>query len=113
MRAILIRRLIFQVSRVIRLRYERLVGEYRELFASPRRLRRYSLEETRRAVDDHRLIAQAIERRDADAAEEAVRLHLHHAYGAIVAAAPPAVTEEQEAPPAAKPRIAKRKRSPA
>ena len=44
----------------------------------------------------------------------AVESSSEHPLGrAIVAAAPPAVTEEQEAPPAAKPRIAKRKRSPA
>ena len=94
-------------------RLRRLVGEYRELFASPRRLRRYSLEETRRAVDDHRQIAQAIERRDAAAAEEAVRQHLNHTYGAIVAAALPAGVEEKEPSPTDKPRNAKRKRSPA
>ena len=91
-------------------RLRRLVGEYRELFASPRRLRRFSPEETRRAVDDHRLIAQAIERRDADAAEEAVRLHLHHAYGAVAAAAAPAAAAAEAPVPADKPRIAKRKR---
>lgn len=101
-------------------RLRRLVGEYRELFASPRRLRRFTLEETRRAVDDHRLIAQAILRHDPDAAEDAARLHLHHAYGAIVAAAPPAhaVTPPPgaaapESLPADKPRIGKRKRGPA
>jgi DNA-binding GntR family transcriptional regulator len=64
-------------------------------------------------VDDHRLIADAIRRRDAEAAEAAVRLHLHHAYGAIVAAAPPADLPAQAPLPADKPRIGKRKRGPA
>ena len=92
-------------------------GEYRELFASPRRLRRFTLEETRRAVDDHRLIAQAIQRRDAEGAEAAVRAHLHHAYGAAVAEAAPiqAVAPVEAvataAPPSAgKPRVGRRKR---
>jgi DNA-binding GntR family transcriptional regulator len=94
-------------------RLQRLVGEYRELFASPRRLRQLTIEETRRAVDDHRLIADAIQRRDAEAAEAAVRLHLHHAYGAIVAATPPTDLPAQAPLPADKPRIGKRKRGPA
>jgi GntR family transcriptional regulator, rspAB operon transcriptional repressor len=94
-------------------RLRRLVGEYRELFASPRRLRRLTREETRRAVDDHRLIADAIRRRDAEAAEAAVRLHLHHAYGAIAAAAAPTDLPAQAPLPADKPRIGKRKRGPA
>jgi len=91
-------------------RLRRLVGEYRELFASPRRLRRFTPEETRRAVDDHRLIAQAIKRRDAAAAEDAVRLHLHHAYGAVVAEAQPAAAASEAPTPDDKPRIARRKR---
>jgi DNA-binding GntR family transcriptional regulator len=61
-------------------RLERLVGEYRELFASPRRLRRFTPEETRLAVADHHLIARAIQHRDADAAEAATRAHLRRAY---------------------------------
>jgi len=61
-------------------------------------------------VDDHRLIAQAIERRDAAAAEEVVRLHLHHAYGVIVAAQTAAAAVAEAPVPAAKPRIAKKKR---
>jgi DNA-binding GntR family transcriptional regulator len=94
-------------------RLQRLVSEYRELFASPRRLRRLTIEETRRAVDDHRHIARAIARRDAEAAEAAVRSHLHHAYGALVAAAPRADGGAQAPLPADKPRIGKRKRGPA
>jgi DNA-binding GntR family transcriptional regulator len=69
-------------------RLERLVSEYRELFASPRRLRQLSTDQTERVVDDHQKIALAIASRDPDAAEQAVRAHLHHAYGTVVAAAP-------------------------
>jgi DNA-binding GntR family transcriptional regulator len=70
-------------------RLERLVSEYRELFASPRRLRQLSRDQTVRVMDDHQKIASAIASRDPDTAEHAVRAHLHHAYGDVVAASPP------------------------
>jgi GntR family transcriptional regulator, rspAB operon transcriptional repressor len=75
-------------------RLQRLVSEYRELFASPRRLRQLSSDQTERVMSDHQKIASAIVSRDPDAAEKAVRAHLHHAYGALVAAASP----ENESP---------------
>jgi DNA-binding GntR family transcriptional regulator len=61
-------------------RLERLVRDYRDLFASPRMLKLYSSAETRRALDDHRRIASAIAAGDGDAAELAMREHLRHAY---------------------------------
>jgi DNA-binding GntR family transcriptional regulator len=100
-------------------RLERLVGEYRELFASPRRLRRFTAEETRLAVQDHHHIAHAIRNRDADGAEAATRAHLRRAYAALwsagadaAAAAEPAASDAPPAAPAEKARSPKRKRSP-
>jgi DNA-binding GntR family transcriptional regulator len=69
-------------------RLERLVSEYRDLFASPRRLKRLTADETRQAIADHYRIAAAIRDRDADAAETAMRVHLRRAYAALLAAAP-------------------------
>jgi DNA-binding GntR family transcriptional regulator len=111
-------------------RLERLVSEYRELFASPRRLRHYTPEETRLAVADHHHIAMAIRNRDADGAEAAMRAHLRRAYAALlvaatrenVVAAPFDKVAEPLAPDASaddaptarpdKPRPSKRKRGP-
>jgi DNA-binding GntR family transcriptional regulator len=90
-------------------RLVRLVSEYRELFASPRRLRRFTLEETRLAVADHHHIARAIFNRDADAAEAATRAHLRRAYAAL--AAEPRVADAAPVP-RAKARVHKRKRGP-
>jgi len=61
-------------------RVERLVSDYRDLFASPHILKLYSSTETRKAVDDHARIASAIEAGDGDAAESAMRNHLRRAY---------------------------------
>jgi DNA-binding GntR family transcriptional regulator len=61
-------------------RLERLVRDYRDLFASPHILKLYSSTETRKAVDDHRRIASAIAAGDGDAAETAMREHLRRAY---------------------------------
>lgn len=65
-------------------RIERLVGEYRELFASPRSLRRYTPDETRQIIADHQAIADSIRARDPDAAEAAMRTHLRRAYAALL-----------------------------
>jgi DNA-binding GntR family transcriptional regulator len=65
-------------------RLERLVGEYRDLFASPRRLKRFSPDEARDAIDDHRRIAAAIAQRLPDAAEAAIRGHLRRAYAGLL-----------------------------
>jgi DNA-binding GntR family transcriptional regulator len=67
-------------------RLERLVGEYRDLFASPRRLRRFTPDETRLAIEDHGRIAEAIRDRDADKAEAAMRAHLRRSYAELLAA---------------------------
>lgn len=64
-------------------RLERLVSDYRELFASPRSLQRYSPSETRTVIDDHGRIARAIRERDPAMAEQAVREHLRHAYHSL------------------------------
>jgi DNA-binding FadR family transcriptional regulator len=69
-------------------RLERLVGEYRDLFASPRKLKRYTPEETRLAIGDHRRIADSIRDRAPDRAEAAMREHLRRAYGGLLAAPP-------------------------
>jgi DNA-binding GntR family transcriptional regulator len=69
-------------------RLERLVSEYRDLFASPRRLKRFTAEETRQAILDHARIATAIRDRDADGAETAMRVHLRRAYATLLAAPP-------------------------
>jgi len=100
-------------------RLERLVSEYRELFASPRRLRRFTPEETRLAVADHHHIATAIRNRDADGAEAATRAHLRRAYAGLLAGAPRdgvdvAAPSGPDAVPTTgpgKPRPGKRKRS--
>lgn len=68
-------------------RVERLVSDYRDLFASPRTLRHYSSSKTRAVIDDHARIAAAIAARDPTAAEAAVRDHLRHAYGELYHAA--------------------------
>jgi DNA-binding GntR family transcriptional regulator len=100
-------------------RLQRLVSEYRELFASPRRLRRYTREETRLVVADHHRIAVAIRKRDADGAEAAMRAHLRRAYAGLLAgaprdgvdvAAPPGPDAAPKTGPR-KPRPSKRKRS--
>jgi DNA-binding GntR family transcriptional regulator len=64
-------------------RLERLVSDYRELFASPRSLQRYTPSETRTVIDDHGRIAEAIRDRDPDAAEKAIRDHLRRAYDVL------------------------------
>lgn len=89
-------------------RLVRMVGEYRELFASPRRLRRLTIEETRRAVDDHRVVAEAISNRDPDAAEWGIRAHLRGAYAAL--AEPPPALEVPLNAAVAKARSNKKKR---
>ncbi|WP_284944114.1 GntR family transcriptional regulator [Acidisoma cladoniae] len=61
-------------------RLERLVSDYRELFASPRSLQRYTPSETRTVIDDHGRIAEAIRDRDPDTAEKAIREHLRRTY---------------------------------
>ena len=61
-------------------RLERLVRDYRDLFASPHILKRYSSLETRQALDDHQRIAAAIAAGDGDAAERAMRGHLRRSY---------------------------------
>lgn len=68
-------------------RVERLVSDYRELFASPRSLQHYSPSKTRAVIDDHARIAAAIRARDPEAAERAVREHLRQAYGDLHRAA--------------------------
>ncbi len=99
-------------------RLERLVSEYRELFASPRRLRCFTPEETRLAVADHHHIAQAIGNRDADGAEAATRAHLRRAYASLWAAAPrandsdPIPSDAAAVTRAEKGRTHKRKRGP-
>jgi DNA-binding GntR family transcriptional regulator len=65
-------------------RVERLVSDYRELFATPRVLRRYTVEETETAIGDHEAIARAIHARDGDSAERAVRDHLRRAYAVLL-----------------------------
>jgi DNA-binding GntR family transcriptional regulator len=69
-------------------RLQRLVGEYRDLFASPRRLKRFTADETHQAIADHERIATAIRDRDADGAEAAMRSHLRRAYADLLKAAP-------------------------
>ncbi len=68
-------------------RLQRLVSEYRDLFASPRRLKRFSAEETQEAIADHSRVATAIRDRDADGAEAAMRLHLRRAYADLLTTA--------------------------
>jgi len=68
-------------------RLQRLVSEYRDLFASPRRLKRFTADETRLAIADHQRIARAIRDRDADGAEAAMRLHLRRAYADLLTTA--------------------------
>ncbi len=71
-------------------RVERLVNDYRDLFSSARALRRYNASETRALQRDHVRIAEAIARRDPDAAEAAMRAHLRRAYaGVLESVAPP------------------------
>jgi DNA-binding GntR family transcriptional regulator len=70
-------------------RLERLVSDYRELFASPRSLQRYTPSETRTVIDDHGLIAEAIRDRDPDGAEKAIRAHLRRAYEVLFRVEPP------------------------
>jgi DNA-binding GntR family transcriptional regulator len=70
-------------------RVERLVSEYRDLFSSARTLRRYTPAETRALQRDHGRIAEAIARRDPDAAEAAMREHLRRAYAAVLKSAAP------------------------
>ncbi len=65
-------------------RLERLIGDYREIFASPHILQRYTPGDTRKAVDDHTLIATAIRSRNPDMAEMAMRDHLRVAYARVV-----------------------------
>ena len=65
-------------------RVERLVSDYRELFVSPRILRRYTADETEKALKDHERIARAIHARDGDGAERAVRDHLRRAYSVLL-----------------------------
>lgn len=65
-------------------RLERLISDYREIFASPPILQRYTPSDTRKAVDDHTLIATAIRSRNADMAEMAMRDHLRVAYARVV-----------------------------
>jgi DNA-binding GntR family transcriptional regulator len=89
-------------------RLERLISDYRELFASPRSLQRYSPSETRTVIDDHERIAQAIRDRDPEAAEAAIRNHLRRAYDVLFRLQPPAA----EAPEAVAPPPAKRRRTP-
>ena len=69
-------------------RLQRLVSEYRDLFASPRRLKRFTADETRQAIADHERIAAAIRDRDVDGAEAAMRLHLRRAYADLLTTAP-------------------------
>lgn len=79
---------ICQAARAPRL--ERLINDYRELFTSPHVLRRYSTEETRKAMHDHSLIAMAIKSRDPEMAEIAMRNHLRGAHDRIARMAEPA-----------------------
>lgn len=65
-------------------RLERLISDYREIFASPHILQRYTPSDTRKAVDDHTLIATAIRSRNPDMAEMAMRDHLRVAYARVV-----------------------------
>lgn len=67
-------------------RLDRLISDYRELFASPHILKAYSPSETRKAVDDHAQIADAIAQRDPDGAEKAMRDHLRSAYAMLLKA---------------------------
>ncbi len=70
-------------------RLQRLINDYREIFASPQVLGRLSSEETRKALDDHRMIAMAIRARDPDMAELAMRNHLQGAYERLLGEAEP------------------------
>ena len=57
-------------------RVERLVREYRSLFASPERLARLAASKIKRLLGAHLEIADAIQRRDPAAAEAKMREHL-------------------------------------
>jgi len=85
-------------------RLDRLISDYRELFASPHILKAYSPSETRKAVDDHAHIAEAIAQRDPDGAEKAMRDHLRGAYAMLLKA-----SDEDAAEAAAGRRRTKRK----
>jgi DNA-binding GntR family transcriptional regulator len=63
-------------------RVERLVNDYRSLFVTEERLEHATSSETKRLLADHRSIAEAILRRDPDAAETAMRDHLRRFFAA-------------------------------
>ncbi|HWK47621.1 MAG TPA: GntR family transcriptional regulator [Stellaceae bacterium] len=63
-------------------RVERMVNDYRSLFATEERLEHATSSETKQLLADHHSIAAAIERRDPDAAETAMRDHLRRFFAA-------------------------------